>query len=113
MKLCDTIQGLRRLSGFQSFGKKQAILALLLSGLCLLLAASALPQGIATGSISGTVTDPSGAVVPGAKVTAVNLATNTPTSAVTNGDGLFTLRSLPIGTYKITIESPNFRTSVL
>jgi hypothetical protein len=87
--------------------------AALMAVACLLLASVALPQGIATGSISGTVADPSGAVVPGARVTAVNLATNTVSTGVTNSDGLFALRSLPPGSYKITIEAPNFRTAVL
>src|SRR5882762_6591768 len=88
------------------------IWALLMSAVCTLFSASALSQGIATGSISGTVADPSGAVVPGAKVTATSNATNTPTTATTSGEGLFALRSLPPGTYKISIEAPNFRTTV-
>src|SRR5712692_3876159 len=78
--------------------RKQLWLALVMGAACLLLAASALPQGIATGSLSGTVVDPSGAVVPGAKVTAVNTATNTASAGETNGEGLFALRSLPPGT---------------
>jgi outer membrane receptor protein involved in Fe transport len=98
---------------FVQLGSKRVWLAVLASAACLLLAASALPQGIATGSISGTIADPSGAVVPGAKVTAVNTATNTASTAQTNNDGAFALRSLPPGTYKVTIESPNFRTTVL
>jgi outer membrane receptor protein involved in Fe transport len=93
--------------------RKQLWLALVMGAACLLLAASALPQGIATGSLSGTVVDPSGAVVPGAKVTAVNTATNTASAGETNGEGLFALRSLPPGTYKVTIEAPNFRTVIL
>src|ERR1700737_2066656 len=97
----------------QLCGSKQIWLALIMGMACLLLAASALPQGIATGSISGTVADPSGAVVPGAKVTAANLATNTVSTGVTNNDGLFALRSLPPGSYKITIDAPNFRTAIL
>jgi len=114
MKLCASIQALSRSFVLgRSSGGKQAGLALALSALCLLLAAAALPQGIATGSISGTIADPSGAVVPGAKVTVVNMATNTASTAETNNDGGFALRSLPPGTYKITIEAPNFRTTVL
>src|SRR5712692_11151944 len=93
--------------------RKQLWLALVMGAACLLLAASALPQGIATGSLSGTVLDPSGAVVPGAKVTAVSTATNTASTGETNAEGLFALRSLPPGTYKVTIEAPNFRTVVL
>jgi len=68
---------------------KQVWLALLMSAACLLLAASALPQGIATGSISGTVADQTGAVVVGARVTAVNTATNASSTEETNGVGLF------------------------
>jgi len=94
-------------------GVKQLGLALIMISGCLLLAVSALPQGIATGSISGTVSDPSGATVPGAKVTATNSSTNTVSTGVTNNDGLFALRSLPPGSYKVTIEAPNFRTAVL
>jgi len=93
--------------------QKQLWLALVIGAACILLAGSALPQGIATGSLSGTVLDPSGAVVPGAKVTAVSTATNTASTGETNAEGLFALRSLPPGTYKVTIEAPNFRTVVL
>jgi len=91
----------------------QLLIALILSAAYVLTTASALPQGIATGSISGTIADPSGAVVPGAKVTAVNTATNTASSVETNNDGAFALRSLPPGSYKITIEASNFRTTFL
>lgn len=79
----------------------------------LFLAVASFPQGIATGTLSGTILDPSGAVIPNAKITAVNAATNTATVGQTNGDGLFTLRSLPPGSYKLTVESGSFRTAVL
>src|SRR5437667_1294748 len=61
-----------------------------------------------TGSITGQVTDPSGAVVVGATVTAENTATSVKTSAQTNGSGVYTIRFLPIGTYTVTIESKGF-----
>ncbi len=88
-------------------------LALLAGATCLFQAAPAFSQGIATGSISGTVTDPTGAIVPGAKVTAVNTATNQEFSATTNEAGLVVLRSVPPGNYKVTITSSSFRTVVL
>src|SRR5258708_8430621 len=115
MKLRANVESLNgACSRFEQLcGSKQIWLALIISAACLLLAVSALPQGIATGSISGTVADPSGAMVPGAKVTATNAATNTASSAQTNNEGAFALRSLPPGTYKVTIESPNFRTVIL
>jgi hypothetical protein len=61
-----------------------------------------------TGSITGQVTDPSGAIVVGAKVTAENQGTSVKTSALTNAAGVYTLRFLPVGTYKVTIEATGF-----
>lgn len=75
----------------------------------LFLASFAFGQGIVTGSISGTVTDPTGAVIPGAKVTVKHLETNTPGTTVSNEAGLFTIRNLPPGTYSMTVEAPKFR----
>jgi hypothetical protein len=93
-----------------TFCPKPLWLALLVGTACLLLAASTFSQGIATGSVSGTVTDPTGAVVPGAKVTAVSSATNQTASVETNNAGFFSLRSVPPGIYKVTIETKSFRT---
>jgi len=70
---------------------------------------SAVAQTV-TGSITGQVTDPSGAVVPGANVTAENVATSVKTSAQTNAAGVYTLRFLPIGTYKVSIDANGFTT---
>lgn len=75
----------------------------------LLFLSPALGQTV-TGSITGQVTDPSGAVVVGATVTAENTATGVKTSAKTNASGVYTLRFLPIGTYKATIEANGFMT---
>ena len=74
--------------------------------------ASGLGQTV-TGSITGQVTDPSGAVVVGAKVTAENTATSVKTSAETNGSGVYTIRFLPIGTYTVTVEAAGFTTQKL
>jgi carboxypeptidase family protein/TonB-dependent receptor-like protein len=70
-------------------------------------------QGIATGSISVTVTDPSGAAVPGATVKAQSKATNQEFIGETNSSGYVELRSVPPGTYTITITCKSFRTLVL
>jgi len=80
---------------------------------CLMFATSGFAQGIATGSISGTVIDPAGAVVPGAKVTAVSAATNQTSVTETNEAGLFSFRSVPPGFYKVTVEAKSFRTVTL
>jgi len=61
-----------------------------------------------TGSVNGTVTDPSGAVIPNAKVVATNVDTGVATDTTTNNDGIYNIRFLQIGNYKVTIESPGF-----
>jgi Carboxypeptidase regulatory-like domain/TonB dependent receptor len=63
-----------------------------------------------TGSITGTVTDPSGAVVPGAKVTVTNVLTGVATQATTNPSGIYSLHFLQIGQYKVSVEAPSFST---
>src|SRR5882762_836757 len=63
-----------------------------------------------TGAITGQVTDPSGAVVVGAHVTAENTATAVKTPTQTNGSGIYTIRFLPIGSYTVTIEAQGLTT---
>lgn len=61
-----------------------------------------------TGTITGLVTDPSGAVVVGATVTAENTATGVQTTAQTNGVGAYSIRFLPIGTYALSVDAKGF-----
>jgi Carboxypeptidase regulatory-like domain len=61
-----------------------------------------------TGSVTGEVTDPSGAVVAGAHVVATNLDTGVSTTATTNGDGLYRIDFLPIGHYQVAVEANGF-----
>ena len=63
-----------------------------------------------TGSISGIVTDTSGSVIAGAKITAVNTATGVERSAETGGIGEYTLQGLPPGMYKVRAANTNFKT---
>src|ERR1700723_496427 len=63
-----------------------------------------------TGSITGLVTDPSGAVIADAAVTAENTATSIRTSTRTNAAGGYALRFLPIGNYTVTVEAKGFTT---
>src|SRR5882757_7810713 len=65
---------------------------------------------VQNGQITGTVTDPTGAAVPNAKVTVTNTATNLNISVATNASGNYTARELPIGTYKIVAEAAGFKT---
>jgi hypothetical protein len=61
------------------------------------------------GGISGTVTDQSGAVVPGAQVTALDPATNATLKSVTSSAGEFSFTDLPIGSYTITVSANGFK----
>jgi hypothetical protein len=61
------------------------------------------------GSISGTVLDPNGAVVVGAKVQLQNNATMIIQQLVTNRDGYFSATELPIGTYSVSVEAKSFQ----
>src|SRR5262244_2791130 len=70
------------------------------------LAVTALAQ-VQNGAFTGTVTDPSGAAVPNAKVTITNLGTN---ASVTNTTGFFNARELPPGTYRLSAEAQGFKT---
>src|SRR5439155_2667522 len=60
------------------------------------------------GAINGTVTDPSGAVVPGATVKAIDAATNIDHTTVTTSDGQYSFQDLPVGTYKILVKATGF-----
>ncbi len=92
-------------------------LARLVSGLlCLLLAATlilsvAVPPAWSsvTGSISGTVKDASGAVVPGATVTALNTGTGISESVETDAAGFYLFPALPVGVYEITVRHAGFK----
>ncbi len=62
------------------------------------------------GAVNGTVTDPSGGVVPNAQVKATETATGIEHATVTTGDGLFAFQDLPIGTYKVSVTVAGFPT---
>jgi hypothetical protein len=66
-----------------------------------------------TGAVTGTVTEPSGAVVPGATVVAINVATTVRTLATTNSAGVYSIRFLPIGNYEMEVAAKGFATLAL
>lgn len=72
---------------------------------------SALSQTI-NGTISGSVTDSAGAVVPGANVTVKNAATGFTRTATTDSDGGFRISGLPVASYSVRIEKGGYKTSV-
>src|SRR5882724_837382 len=61
------------------------------------------------GAINGTVADPSGAVVAGAEVRAINNGTGVALSTSTTSDGQFSFQDLPLGSYKITVTASGFQ----
>jgi len=77
-----------------------------------LLAAISLSAQTFRGTILGTVTDPSGAVVAGAKVTVKNTGTGLERASETSGDGSYSIPELPIGTYNVTVTQSGFQTFV-
>ena len=66
----------------------------------------------ATATLTGRVTDSTGAVLPGATVTAAHVETNTTVSSVSNRDGFYMLSNLTTGTYRVTVELAGFQTVV-
>src|SRR6476619_2573101 len=63
-------------------------------------------------AITGTVTDPSGAPIPDAAVTATNISTNVTTQTRTSGQGVYTIPYLLLGTYRVTAEIQGFKRAV-
>src|SRR5215203_3002875 len=87
-------------------GLQKYLLVLLTVGLCTL---PAFGQGGSTGSLSGTVVDPKGAVVAGATVNVKNTATNQEFSTQTNNDGAYSIPTLSSGVYTATITAAGFK----
>ncbi len=77
-----------------------------------LVAAAGLSAQTFRGTILGTVTDPSGAVLAGAKVTVKNVGTGLERTSETSADGSYSLPELPIGTYTVTVTQTGFQTFV-
>ncbi len=65
-----------------------------------------------TAAINGVVTDPSGAAVSGAKVTAKDLDRGTAFPTTTGSDGAYNLPRLPIGNYELRVENPGFQSAL-
>ena len=86
-------------------------LAILQSGTCmilLMLVVCAAEAQTFRGAINGTVSDPSGAVVPNAQVKATEVATGIDHNTVTTSDGQFSLQDIPLGFYKVSVTAAGF-----
>ena len=74
--------------------------------------APVLAQGI-TGSVTGSVMDPTGGVVPGAEVVAINPETGIRYTTITNDTGIYHIPKLPPATYNVEVEMPGFKKAVV
>ncbi len=93
-----------------SFHRNRSVFTLVLIVLALLFTvhSGAFAQTF-RGAISGTVTDQSGAVVPGASVTAIESSTNTAYKTVSSSAGEFAFANMPLGSYTVTITAAGFK----
>ena len=80
-----------------------------LVALCVCLLASNAPAQIVSGTITGTVLDTSGAVVPDSRVTVTSEATGTARELTTTETGVFIFAGLPPGAYSVRVEKAGFR----
>lgn len=81
-----------------------------LLSLALLTICAAVHAQAPTGTILGTVTDNTGAVIPNATITITNKATNVPRTTLTNAEGIYSAPALPPGEYEVRAEGQGFRT---
>jgi hypothetical protein len=112
----DWVRRFRQIQGGPSVGARnhpvkpgiQTIVRIVLAGVLLFCCPRA--DSATGGSISGTVADQSGAVVPGASLTLVNLDLTTSYRATTDAQGFYSFPNLPVGRYELTIEAAGFKT---
>jgi hypothetical protein len=91
-------------------GSRSAVLPLFCLAALFFYVSPVFAQSATTGALSGTVTDPSGAVISGATVTATNLATGEIRSTTTDANGFFKLSLLPPGNYGVKVSASGFKT---
>jgi hypothetical protein len=87
--------------------------SLALLALVLAVPGLAYAQTAATGTVTGLVTDPTGAVVPGAEIELTDLATNLTKKTTSNDQGLYTLINVQPASYKVTCTMKGFRRSTI
>lgn len=90
----------------------QKVLSLLIAVTVILVSAATVDAQTATGTITGTVTDATGAVVPDSTVNIVNKDNGSARTLTANSEGLFTAPALPAGDYEVRVEMQGFRTEV-
>jgi uncharacterized surface anchored protein len=98
---------------FSRPGMRFALLALVTLSALLLSSVAVAQTTVAQGSIQGTVTDPSGAVVSGAKITITHKATGQVATTTSSSSGTYNSGGLIPGDYVIRVEAPGFKTTQL
>jgi len=83
----------------------------ILSVIVLVTMGLALGQASVTGTISGTVKDVTGGVIPGVEVTITNQDTGAERNVVTDDSGFYNAPNIPIGTYTVSVVMPGFKAS--
>jgi len=92
--------------------RRSASLLVCLMAFCGLALLGGLPlqsQSTSGGGIEGTITDPTGAVVAGAKITATNTDTGVPFTRVSTNSGSYSISPLPVGTYNVEVVATGFQ----
>ena len=84
-----------------------------LASVVFLLSASLSHAQTVTATVTGTVTDPGGSVIPGAHVVAHNVDTGVESSAIANNDGIYRIANLPIGRYQVIVDAKGFGTATI
>src|SRR5918993_219474 len=109
---CPGPDSTRQTGGRRMRNSFRALLAMAI--LLAMTSASAFAQGgSGTTIITGTIVDTSGAVLPGASVSAKNNATAEELTATSNEQGTFTIPAVQPGTYTVTVTMPSFKTAVI
>src|SRR5438093_10282341 len=99
---------LNQLHKFRGCSVKQRTFCVLFAAFLVLAASGVAWSQTVQGVITGTITDPTGAVVPGATVTITNVGTNISQTTTTGSDGSYRFPLVPPGTYTIEIKAANF-----
>ena len=109
--ICQRAEHLEARLNAQAASKRSSIMArLLVLMLLAFLAPQAARSQVLYGSLTGNVTDPKGAAVPGAKVEVTNMGTGETRTAMSDERGGYTLNDLQAGTYRLTVSLASFKT---